>query len=252
MMKLLAISLTSLALFSIATIVSADTTNCQPIYGGGESCEQQGNIEINKMVLDPASDDTSSSNEAYVENLGVSDNRYAPDEKAAFKVTITNTGNKTINTVTIKDIFPQFVTFEKATIWDPAAKQEKAVDAKFDSNTKTVTVNLDKFEPGEDKQQVLFFRGKIVSASALPNDTGINCVVNQAFVTAENKTSQDNAQLCIQKNVLAATPAVTKGGLPVFPPTEVKKTPPTGPEAIALFGLVPSAIAGFALRRKIK
>lgn len=251
MKKLIALSLTSLAILGAATIVSADTTNCQPIYGGGSSCEQQGNISINKMVLDPSSDNSKGSSEAYVENLGVSDNRYSADENASFQVILTNTGNKTINSISVKDIFPQFVTFEKATIWDKDTKQEKPLSASFDSNSKTVTVTLDKLEPGEDKQQKLFFRGKIVSSASLPNDTGINCVVNQAFATAENKTSQDNAQLCIQKDVLGATPT-TKGGLPVFPPTEVKKTPNTGAEAFALIGLIPSALAGFALRRKTK
>jgi len=42
----------------------------------------------------------------------------------------------------------------------------------------------------------------------------------------------------------------TKGGLKVFPPTQTKTTPKTGPEALSLISLIPTAGLGFWLRRK--
>lgn len=42
----------------------------------------------------------------------------------------------------------------------------------------------------------------------------------------------------------------TKGGLPVYSPSTTSQTPPTGPEALSLLGLIPAAAAGFWLRKK--
>lgn len=47
-------------------------------------------------------------------------------------------------------------------------------------------------------------------------------------------------------------PPTTKGGLPVHSPTQAKTTPPTGPEALTLIGLIPVAGMGIYLRRKTK
>ncbi len=63
-------------------------------------------------------------------------------------------------------------------------------------------------------------------------------MVNQSFASANDINVQDNAQLCIQKT------------LPVFPAPTAKTTPKTGPEALALIGLIPSAIAGLVLRKR--
>jgi hypothetical protein len=45
-------------------------------------------------------------------------------------------------------------------------------------------------------------------------------------------------------------PPTTKGGLPVHPPTQTKTTPPTGPEALSVIGLIPMAAAGWYIRKK--
>jgi hypothetical protein len=44
----------------------------------------------------------------------------------------------------------------------------------------------------------------------------------------------------------------SKGGLPIQPKTDVKTTPATGPETLALISLLPMAAAGFYLRNKTK
>lgn len=216
-----------------ASPVRADVS-CQPIYGGGETCVQIGKVLINKMVLNPQTN-------VFVDNLGINDPKFGPDFIVTFKLDITNTGQTKISKVDVRDIFPQFVKFQTG-------------PGNFDSNSKTLNFSLDNLEPNEIRTFTLF--GRVVSQNELSADSGIVCVVNQAIAQGSENSgqSQDNSQLCIQKQVLGATPTpipgVTKGGLKVFPQPKVITTPPTGPEMLPLIGLIPSGIAGFFLRRK--
>ncbi len=47
-------------------------------------------------------------------------------------------------------------------------------------------------------------------------------------------------------------PGIIKGGFPVYPAPVMNQTPATGPEMLPLLGMIPTALAGFALRRKSK
>ena len=214
----------SILLFGLSFFFPANAlayVTCQPIYGGGETCIQVGNLLINKTVQDPQS-------KAFVDNLGINNPMFAPDQDITFKLIVTNDGNETVKNVVIKDTYPQYVNFTSG-------------DGKFDNNTKTLTIEVAEIKAGESKTYTL--AGKIVSSSSIPGDTGTVCVVNQATATSNGKVSQDNAQFCIKKsNVLGV----------VFPPPSVKTSPPTGANAIALFGLIPVAISGFILRRRTR
>lgn len=206
------------------------TQPCTPY--GGVGCPTE-NILINKMVQNPQTS-------VFVDNLGVNDPKYGPDATVFFQLTISNTGNTVLNKVTVKDIFPEFVTFN-------------AGAGNYDANSKTLTFDLQDLKPGESRAFVI--TGKVASIDKLPQDKGIVCVTNQSFVSTNGKTSQDNARFCIQKPVLGGkvvpvVPTETKGGQKIFPKPEVTTTPPTGPEALALVALVPSALAGFVLRKK--
>lgn len=48
-----------------------------------------------------------------------------------------------------------------------------------------------------------------------------------------------------------ANQATTKGGLPVYEPTQTRTTPSTGPEAWALVSLLPMAGAGIWLKKRM-
>lgn len=203
--------------------MSADTAGgygapCVPAYGA--PCEVPGVVSINKMVLDPKST-TKGGQEVYVENLTSSDSHYAPDQPTAFKLTVTNTGTKTLTNVEVKDIFPNEVTFVSG-------------DGKFEKGVFTTTIA--ELQPGQSKDIIV--RGKIVGTSQLPNQN-LKCdITNKAQATAEGKTAEDNAQLCVEKT------------LPVFPAPQAKVTPKTGPEVLALIGLLPASISGLLLRKK--
>lgn len=220
----------SLFVASNAIAFADGTTNCQPIYGGGQSCVTSGNIVINKTVQNPQ-------NGQFVDNLSVNDPRFAPGSTVTFDLTITNNGGSQIDSVTVKDVFPQFVTFQSG-------------PGNFDSNANTLTFTLSNLKANESRTTTI--QGKIADTSAF--STNVVCVVNQSIATANNMTSQDNSQFCIEKNApqptIVSQPTMTKGGLPIFPSPIVTKTPPTGPESVALLGMIPTGIAGLLLRKK--
>jgi uncharacterized repeat protein (TIGR01451 family) len=193
---------------------------CQPIYGGGQTCVTVGQISIRKLVSHPQTG-------TFVENLTINDPKFAPNQNVTFQIIITNSTGSTINRAVVKDVLPQFVNF----VSGPGS---------FDQNTKTLTFEAVNLLPNESRS--FTFQARVVAENQLPQD--ITCVVNQATFTADSMQAQDNAQLCIQKSV-----AVTKGGLPVAPPSKVTVTPPTGPEMLPLIGLLPAGIGGWFLRR---
>ncbi len=243
MKKAFIVVLSLIAYGLIASPALADgTVTCQPIYGGGQTCTQTGNVAINKKVVDPITG-------VMVDNLGFNDNKFGPDGVVTFQLAVTNTGNSQINTVQVKDIFPQYVTFAAGV-------------GNFDSNSKVLSFDVNNLNPNETRTFNIV--GKVVSADQLPVSQGIVCVVNQG--TAKDAASQgtpsiDTAQMCIQKNLPVPTtvvtqpgttvvPTETKGGLKVFPPQKVFQAPSTGPEMLPLIALIPTGAIGAFLRRK--
>lgn len=204
-------------------------TSCQPIYGGGQSCITSNNIVINKKVLNPETN-------KFVDNLGINDPKYHPGFITTFQISITNSGNSTISKISVKDIFPQYVTFSSG-------------PGKFDDKTKTLSFSVENLKSDETKTFVIM--GRIADMDKISiNQGSVVCVVNQANATSDNNNfSQDNAQFCIEKTSVTAFPT-TKGGFPVLPPSKIKTTPATGPNDFALIGLAITGIAGYILRKK--
>lgn len=199
-------------------------SSCQPIYGGGETCIQTENIAINKTVQDPQT-------LQYVDNLGANDPKYAPGQTVQFRIAVKNTSNVSVKNIKVEDRLPQYMD-------DP----------------KIINFNIDNLNPNETK--TLISRGKIASKNSLPDDNKTICLINQAIAAQNQQISQDNSQFCIQKNEAPSAtgnpvnPISTKGGLSVYPPSDAKATPATGPETVALFGLFASCLFGLMLRKK--
>lgn len=247
-MKKLTLSLlfTAACLFIAGGLSYADTT-CQPIYGGGQTCVTAGNLLIDKKVQNP-------SNGIYVDNLGINDPKYNPDQTVNFKITVTNTGSETMNTVTVKDILPSYVSY----VSGPGT---------YDANTNTLTFEIKDLKANETREFTV--TGKVAPANSIPQNQSISCVINQAQGIVDGKASQDNAQFCLEQPTQPTTPGkgetipgkggvvaqpvvpiTTKGGIKVFPPPVITTTPATGPEMFALIGLIPGAGLGFFLRKK--
>ncbi len=215
----------------MAPTFAAQTPNCEQIFGGGITCEQNEPITVNKQIQNPA-------NQQYVDSLPPDAPAFKPGETVRFKLTVANTGNNSVSNIAVSDILPVYLDYAKGS-------------GKYDAKTRTFSFTIDELAGKSNK--VYFVEAKVSSADKLPNSPQISCVINQARVVANRKTSQDNVKACVTKATTPATISVTsKGGLPIYPPTQSKSTPETGPEALALIGLAPLGALGFYLRSKAK
>lgn len=213
----------------------AQTPTCQPIFGGGQSCISEGSITLDKKLRSPNSS-------TFVDSTKLTDPKFSPDQQVTFQLTIKNTGNRAIEDVTVNDIFPRYVTFMKG-------------PGQFNRDTNTLTFSIDKLEAGQSR--VITIEGKIVSASAIPGTNTVSCVVNQAIATQGRNRASDNAEFCLQKGGQASSPnqiqpqpsPTPKSALPVYEAPKTTTAPKTGPEALALFSLLPLGATGFYLRR---
>jgi len=204
-------------------------TPCQPIYGGGETCIKTQDITVDSKVLNPSTN-------KMVDNLNISNARYKSGFIVTFQVLITNNRKTVIEKVHIQDIIPQFVSFS-------------AGPGSFDTNTQTLSFDVDNLTPSETRTFNIL--GRIVDENQLSFQGNIICLANQvkAFVP-DPAVGQDNSQLCIEKKAASTLGTTAKQGFPVFPPMPIAVSPSTGPQSLALFSLIPISIAGWFLRKK--
>jgi uncharacterized repeat protein (TIGR01451 family) len=197
--------------------------DCQALYGGGQTCTST-SFSLQKFVQVP-----NQSWNDFVNNLSINDPKFSLSQTVNFRLIVTNTGSQNISSVTIVDTFPQFVSFV-------------AGPGSFNNSNNTLTFVVNNLNVGQS--QTFNVSGKIAN-SGVPQ--GITCVVNQAAGTDNNgDVNTASSQLCIQ-NVPNVTPAPV-----ILPVAKVKTTPPTGPEMLPLFGLIPAALGGLFLRKKSK
>lgn len=224
----------SLALIFIATLVaapivfSAGQSNCVIVYGGGEVCpEEHVKFTINKQVQAP------SKGGAFVENLTINDPRLTPAQNVNFRIIIENTGDKDITDLNVVDTFPEFLSFVAGV-------------GNTNVGAKEVKFIVGKLAKGEKRE--LLITAKTAEANKLPANQAITCVTNNARATTPDGVSaEDNAQVCIEKQVLGVQPTPQ-----VFEKVPLKQIPPTGPELSALFALIPAGLSGIYLRRKAR
>lgn len=198
------------------------TTVCQPTYGGN-TCENTA-LLIDKKVADPSTM-TKGGVAVYKDNLGVNDTKYGAGQTVNFQIVVTNTSDSAQSNIAVKDVLPQFLTVNKGmnSGWN------------YDGKSNTLSTTISSLNPNESKTFTL--TAAVVSSTQLPTGQDVVCVTNQSFASISNATVQDNAQLCIQKT------------MPVYPAPQAQTTPKTGPEALALIGLIPSGLGGLLLRK---
>lgn len=233
-MKQLVIALTTIAsaslLMSSPVLAGNGTTSygapCTTSYGAtyGSDCIESGTVSVNKVILDPKSGAQTKgglTSQQFVENLGANDTHFVAGQEVTYKIIITNTGTKTLTNVLVQDYLPKEVSFVSG-------------EGKMENNIFTTTIAS--LNAGQSREIIL--KGKISNLSTL--NTSILCnVTNKATVTADSKTAEDNAALCVEKTAMT-----------VYPAPKTKETPKTGPEALALIGIVPAALSGLLLRKK--
>ena len=227
MNKLFSLLLGAVLLFSVSqTAYAAGESNCQIIYGGGEVCEEQVKFTINKLVQKPGKGGGD-----YVENLNIGDPRYTSNQNVNFKIVIENTGDRDIENLNVTDTFPQFLTFVAGV-------------GNTNKGASQINWTIGKLERGKKAEYVI--TAKTANDDKLPKNQAITCVINNVkAVSSDGSQAEDNSQLCIEKQVLGTvtTPQI-------FDKPSAKQIPATGPEMLALFGLVPMGAAGIYLRRK--
>lgn len=213
MKKLITLFSSAFVILALAGTAHAAGTNCQIIYGGGEVCPPASGFNIEKKALQPSA---------------------LPNTDVTFQITVTNTGSQTIPTLTVTDTLPDFLNF-------------KSGPGSFDASKKTITYTVDNLAPGQSNTQTIVVT--TADSKVLPSDKSTVCVPNHVVVVNKSgDTDAASAQVCIEKQVV---PPTTKGGLPIMPvPQKQFQAPPTGPEMLALIGLIPAGLGGFMLRRK--
>ena len=222
----LLLSIAALAIVASPSF-SAGESNCQIVYGGGEVCPpKQVKFVINKLVEKPGKGGGN-----FVENLTINDPRFAPNQNINFKIIIENTGNTDITDLNVADTFPEFLSFVAGV-------------GNTNVGAKQINFIVGKLEKG--KKMEFLITAKTAEADKLPSNQAITCVTNNVRATAPDGVSaDDNAQGCIEKQVLGAQPTPQ-----IFEKPAIKELPPTGPELGLLAALIPTGLAGIYLRRK--
>ena len=138
-------------------------------------------LTINKDVRNPITG-------LFVDNLNVTDATYSLGSEVLFRLTIKNASGETFNPVTVKDVFPDQLTF----VSGPGT---------YDTKNRALTFELENLVAGESRTVEILAK---FATNGIPNGT---CVNNTAYVSAPARPSGDNdtAQVCVQTEVLGAT-----------------------------------------------
>lgn len=190
MVKKILFSLLLLGFSLVFARATFAAVRCETQYGGKEVCVRTGKLQVNKEVFDPR-------NKKFVDNLGLNDHKFSPNEQVVFKIKVKNVGDNTFDTINVLDILPDLL--------------------KTDGNPQFQIKDL---KVGEEKEQEI--KVKVAPADKFPKDKSVLCVVNAAEAQAGEDKDRDTAQLCLERKVLPQ-----KGAPPVLPPT--------GPEHTLLF-----------------
>lgn len=176
-------------LLFLTTIFFLLTIKSYAQYGqyGGPSYSYS--ILIDKMVAKPNTDE-------YVDNLSVSDPRFAASQDVWFRVKVKNTSNQDITNVEVKDYVPSYLE----PLQGPGT---------WDANTRIITWNAGDFAVDEEK--AYYLKMAVYSQNDLPADKGLFCIVNKVDAHSDNTYDDDTSQLCIEKKVAGVTTVPSAG-----------------------------------------
>jgi uncharacterized repeat protein (TIGR01451 family) len=186
---LLGVLISLSALVIVKATVLAETGGY--FYGGGVPSAE---IMVDKLVKEP-------SKGIFVDNLGPTDYKYGPEQEINFKVIVKNTGNRELNDIQLRDVFPFYLDFVNGPnnhVWQAASHE--------------MTVPLGVLKPGESIEFIT--TGKVKPKADLPADKSLVCLTNWVEVKSENVIDADSAGLCIQN--LSFLPATGPSLLPII------------------------------------
>lgn len=169
-------------------------TVCETQYGGGETCREVKQVMIDKKVFDPE-------NNKFVDNLGINNFKFAPEDEIRYKLIVKNLGNNKLTNLKIKDNLQEKLIF---------------INGPISWNGREMVFTVDNLEAGESKEFEI--RAKSVSASNFYGNQVV-CQLNNVSVyksDSANADDSDSAQICIENKVLAkVTPVTGPSVLPI-------------------------------------
>lgn len=207
MKQLLISSILALALLVLTQSVSANGQYGQYGQYGGVG---PGIVAVDKYVRHPLTGD-------YVDNLGLADGKYRPEQTVFFRITVKNTGGTTLETVRVEDYLPEYVTF--------------VAGGSYDAKTRIVRVEHTNLAPQETR--TFDMQVKVLPIVKLPSAKAVVCPVNKVAAYTNELRDEDTAQFCIEK--VAPAPVTPKTGDPM--------------SLVLALGALPAAFAGWKLRR---
>jgi len=248
------LSLTLASLLSMAVspapVEAEQVPTCLELYNGGPTCKTSEVISIDKTVQNPT-------NAQFVDQIEPNDTQIQPGNSIIFRVVITNTSERNLEDISFTDTISNTLTFQESQ------------QGTFNASNNVLSYTIDSLEAGEEETFDIMLQ--IKPQEELPSLTGPLCIPNIAEVSVGDEEASDNVQLCLtstqSKNgtengngatfpIGSPTPTTqpangtTKGGQVVHDAPTSDKSPDTGPELLALAGLLPAGLAGFYLRRK--
>lgn len=198
--------------FCAVLVLGATTLSADNSYGQYSTPSGKSGIVVDKFVGIPHSrkDGTVYT---FVDNLGPRDFKFTPGALLFFKVRVSNVSGETLHNVTLTDTFPSYVMVYED-------------QGTFNKSNNTLTINVGTLAKDESKSYTL--KAKVLGQEKLPTDKGLFCLINKVAATSDNGSDEDNAQFCIEKQVLG-----------------VKEVPKAGAEfGFAITGL--STLLGYA------
>jgi len=164
------------SLFLLTSVVKPiwAAVRCETYYEG-EICVRTGELQIDKEVWDVEDG-------LWVDNMGITDYKYAPGEQFTFKLKIKNVGDETFDKVYVKDTLPDYLELVSG-------------DLSFEISDLAV---------GETEERE--FKVRVVSTDKFPSDKTTLCVVNTGETWSGDEKDKDTAQVCLARKVLGALP----------------------------------------------
>src|SRR3989344_848331 len=187
--------LTTIFILASIYVVSAKLT---PVFAGcgqyGGECPVSSQIVIDKFIKDPNSKGLPAGRQGdvYVDNLNLSNYRFAPGEDMLFKIVVKNTGNVDLTNVQVKDTLPSFTNY---------VLESGEIRETFREITRSYSL----LRSGESQE--FYIRVRVKPSSQIAG--GITCgdpnAINRVAAWADNQpNTYDSASFCIEKTVLGA------------------------------------------------
>jgi len=219
-----AFAIASIGLNGFSTVSAKEI--CFTQYGGGEKCidvEEKANIDLDKKVSESDGD--------FKNHIKSSEHKFSAGDYIYFELSVKNTGDVKLKSVTVNDTLPSFVSYDKT-----LEGNKPEIDGK------NLKFELNSLDAGESEKVV--FRAKIVDDEDLPKDDKV-CLTNIAEtkgVRVDDKNSKekdsDYSNFCVNLPEIKGAES----------PTQLPKA--GGENMLALVGVV-STIAGVITSRKL-